>query len=57
VILADPANAGQDLAGYFTPDEWAAAIHDDIGLDEVRQALSTITGSLSEAVIELRQER
>jgi hypothetical protein len=57
VILADPANSGQDLAGYFTPDEWAAAIHDDIGLDEVRQALSTITGSLSEAVIELQQER
>jgi len=32
-------------------------VHDDIGLDEVRRALSTISGSLSEAVIALRQER
>lgn len=48
---------GQDLAGYFTREEWAEAVHDDIGLDEVRHALSTISGSLSEAVIALRQER
>ena len=46
-----------DLAGYFTPEEWAEAVHDDISLDEVRRALSTIPGSLSEAVIALRQER
>jgi len=51
-----PAN-GQDIAGYFTPEEWAEAAHDDISLDEVRRALSTISGSLSEAVIALRQER
>jgi hypothetical protein len=47
----------QDLAGYFTPEEWAEAGHGDISLDEVRRALSTISGSLSEAVIALRQER
>ena len=40
-----------------TPEEWAEAAHDDISLDEVRRALSTIPGSLSEAVIALRQER
>ena len=57
VTISDPTNAGQDLAAYFTPEEWAEAVHDDISLDEVRRALSTIPGSLSEAVIALRQER
>jgi hypothetical protein len=57
VTISDPTNVGQDLAGYFTPDEWAESVHDDISLDEVRQALSTIPDSLSEAVIALRQER
>ena len=57
VTIGDPTNVSQDLAGYFTPEEWAEAVHDDIGLDEVRRALSTIRGSLSEAVIALRQER
>ena len=57
VTISDPTNVGQDLAGYFTPEEWAEAVHDDISLDEVRQALSTIPGSLSDAVIALRQER
>ena len=57
VTISDPTNVGQDLAGYFTPEEWAEAVHDDISLDEVRRALSTIPGSLSEAVIALRQER
>ena len=56
-IISDPASAGPDLEGYFTSEEWAQAIHDDIGLDEVRRALSTIPGSLSEAVTALRQER
>jgi predicted DNA-binding antitoxin AbrB/MazE fold protein len=57
VTISDPTNVGQNLAGYFSSEEWAEAVHDDISLDEVRQALSTIPGSLSEAVIALRQER
>ena len=57
VTISEPTNVGQDLAGYFSPEEWAEAVHDDISLDEVRRALSTIPGSLSEAVIALRQER
>jgi len=57
ITISDPTPVGQDLAGYFTSEEWAEAVHDDISLDEVRQALSTISGSLSEAVIALRQER
>ena len=57
VTKSEPAIVSQDLAGYFTPEEWAGAAHDDISLDEVRRALSTISGSLSEAVIALRQQR
>jgi predicted DNA-binding antitoxin AbrB/MazE fold protein len=60
VTISDPTTFSEfsnDLAGYFTPEEWAEAAHDDISLDEVRRALSTISGSLSEAVIALRQER
>ncbi|MGA2600859.1 MAG: antitoxin AF2212-like protein [Bryobacteraceae bacterium] len=36
-------------------EEWSDAAHDDIGLGEVRRALSTIHGSLSEAVLEERR--
>lgn len=57
VTITGPTTSDQDIAGYFTAEEWAAAAHDDISLDEVRQALSTINGSLSDAVIALRQER
>jgi predicted DNA-binding antitoxin AbrB/MazE fold protein len=57
VTISEPAIVSPDLAGYFTSEEWAEAAHDDISLDEVRRALSTISGSLSEAVIALRQER
>ena len=57
VTITDTPTNGQDIAGYFAPEEWAEAAHDDITLDEVRRALSTISGSLSEAVIALRQER
>jgi predicted DNA-binding antitoxin AbrB/MazE fold protein len=57
VTITDSATVGQDVAGYFSAEEWADATHDDISLDEVRRALSTISGSLSDAVIALRQER
>ena len=57
VTIKDPRSVGQDLAGYFSAEEWAAASHDTVSLDEVRQALSTISGSLSDAVIAQRQER
>ena len=57
VTITGPTLVTQDLAGYFTPEEWAEAADDDISLDQVRRALSTISGSLSEAVIDSRQER
>lgn len=57
VTISDIAAVGQDVKGYFTPEEWSKAEDDDISLEQVRQALSTISGSLSEAVIALREER
>ena len=57
VTVTDSPVIDDDLAGYFTPEEWAEAAHDDVSLNEVRRALSTISGSLSEAVIDSRQER
>ena len=57
VTIPDATRAGQEVRGYFTPEEWAKAERDDISLGEVRQALSTISGSLSDAVIDLRQEQ
>ena len=57
VTITDPCSVGQDVAGYFSAEEWAAASHDTVSLDEVRQALSTISGSLADAVIAQRQER
>ena len=42
VTITDPASAGEDVAGYFSTEEWAKAAHDEISLDEVRRALSTI---------------
>ena len=40
-----------------SPDEWSHAAQDDISIDEVRQALATIHGSLSQAVLEERRAR
>jgi predicted DNA-binding antitoxin AbrB/MazE fold protein len=37
-IHGAPATA-DDVAGYFEPEEWEAAKHDDISLQDVRRAL------------------
>ena len=55
-IAGAPATA-DDVAGHFEPEEWEAAKHDDISLQEVRRALSSIPGSLVDAVIASREER
>ncbi len=47
----------EDLAGYFTPDEWSAASNDSVTWDDVRAAFAGVAGSLSAAVTEQRQER
>jgi predicted DNA-binding antitoxin AbrB/MazE fold protein len=48
---------GQEIADYFTPEEWSQAATDCVSLDEVRQALATIPGALSDAIVAMRQER
>lgn len=57
VTISDPATASWHLTGYLSPEEWAEATQDDVSLDEVRRALSTVSGSLADAIIALRQER
>ena len=57
VTITDSTSVGQDVTGYFSSEEWSEAAHDDVSLDEVRRALATMAGSLSDAVIASRQER
>lgn len=57
VTISEATGMSPDHPLLISPEEWAAAANDDIGLDEVRRALSTIQGSLSEAVLEERRER
>jgi len=47
----------EDLAGYFTSDEWSCASRDTVTWDDVRAAFAGVSGSLSAAVTEERQER
>jgi predicted DNA-binding antitoxin AbrB/MazE fold protein len=57
VTITDAPAPGDDLLGYFTREEWAAAEGDDITWDDVRKAFSRIPGSLSDAIAAQRQER
>lgn len=57
VTITAPQYASGDIAAYFDPGEWEASKTDDISLAEVRHALSSIRGSLSDAVIASREER
>jgi predicted DNA-binding antitoxin AbrB/MazE fold protein len=57
VTIASVADNGHDLAGYFSAEEWAAATKDPISLEEVRQALASIPGSLADTVAASREDR
>ena len=57
VTISGAPVTANDVAGYFEPEEWEAAKQDDITLQEVRRALSSIPGSLADAVIASREER
>ena len=57
VTISDEKDVLRDHPLLASPDEWAAAADDDISLDEVRRALSTIRGSLSDAIIDERRDR
>ncbi len=55
-ISGDP-DGWADPSEFFTPEEWALAQVDTITHEEVREALSSLPGSLADAVIESRRER
>jgi predicted DNA-binding antitoxin AbrB/MazE fold protein len=57
VTISDPGNVPRDHPLLASSDEWASAAGDPVSLDEVRRALASIRGSLSEAVIEERRDR
>jgi predicted DNA-binding antitoxin AbrB/MazE fold protein len=50
VAIVSAPDEARDISAYFEPEEWEASKHDQISLDEVRRALSSIQGSLSDAV-------
>ena len=57
VTISDRIDVSANHPLLISPDEWSHAAQDDIGLEDVRRALATIHGSLSEAVLEERRER
>jgi hypothetical protein len=57
VTISDRKDVSQSHPLMVSPEEWSDAAQDDISLDEVRRALATIRGSLSEAVLEERRAR
>lgn len=57
VTISDGGNIPRDHPLLASPDEWANATGDDITLDEVRRALSTIPGSLAATIIDERRDR
>jgi predicted DNA-binding antitoxin AbrB/MazE fold protein len=57
VTISNAPATSAEVAAYFEPEEWEAAKHDDIGLEELRQALASIPGSLADALIASREER
>jgi predicted DNA-binding antitoxin AbrB/MazE fold protein len=57
VTIENLTMAWNDPSAYFSPEEWETAARDEITLREVHQALSSIPGSLSDAVVESREER
>ena len=57
VTISDRTEVSQSHPLLVPREEWSHATLDDISLEEVRRAMATIHGSLSEAVLEERRER
>ena len=57
ITITDEGNIPCDHPLLAPAEEWADAAGDDISLDEVRRALSTIRGSLSETLLDERRDR
>jgi hypothetical protein len=55
--ILDLPGPSEYVLGFFTPEELAAATRDRITHEECQRALAGIPGSLSQAVIEDREER
>ena len=55
--MEETVQAAYEDGVLASPEEWAEAAGDDISLDDVRHALATIRGSLSEALIDERRDR
>jgi predicted DNA-binding antitoxin AbrB/MazE fold protein len=57
LTVHDTIGPSSDSSLLVSPEEWSAAARDDIDIEDVRRALSTIQGSLSDTIIEERRER
>lgn len=57
IKISDENDILRDQPLVASPEEWAGAAGDTVSLDEVRRALATIRGSLSEVVLEERRDR
>ncbi len=57
LVITDSLATDDDLTGYYSPEQWAEAAHDCVTRDDAREALSSISGSLSDAVTAQSQER
>lgn len=57
ITISDASGITPEHPLLLSPDEWLDAANDYVGRDEVRAALSTIRGSLSEAILEERRDR
>ena len=57
VTIGEMPGQFEDVAAYFEPGEWEASKSDEISLAEVRRAMSSIQGSLADAVIASRDDR
>lgn len=57
ITISDAPGITPEHPLLLSPDEWLDAANDDVGRDEVRAALATIRGSLSEAILEERRDR
>jgi Protein of unknown function DUF104 len=57
ITISEAPDVAPEHPLLVPPDEWLDAANDDVSLEEVRAALSTIRGSLSKAILEERRDR
>jgi predicted DNA-binding antitoxin AbrB/MazE fold protein len=57
VTVSDDAELPTNHPLFVSPDEWADAAHEEIALDDVRDRLSRIKGSVSQLIIDERRDR